>query len=42
MPLWVSYISLTLSLFMLRVFTTDNHHNTIAADYLAMLTARFH
>jgi hypothetical protein len=36
------YISLALFLFMLRVFAADNHHNTIAADYLAMLTARFH
>jgi len=27
---------------MLWIFATDNHHNTIAADYLAMVTTRFH
>src|SRR5713101_5310386 len=33
---------LTLSLFMLWIFTTDNHYDTIAADYLAVFTTRFY
>jgi len=36
------YICLALFLFMLWIFATDNHHNTIAANYLAALTARFY
>src|SRR2546421_13025104 len=35
-------ICLALFLFMLWIFATDNHHNTIAADYLAAVTTRFH
>jgi hypothetical protein len=27
---------------MLWILATDNHHNTIAADYLTVLTTRFH
>jgi hypothetical protein len=32
---------LALLLFMLWILATDNHHNTIAADYLAVLATRF-
>src|SRR5438034_6613598 len=33
---------LTLPLFMLWIFTTDNHYDTIATDYLAVFTTWFY